>query len=181
MMGLSYDYDIKLCFTSFYKVKIIMEYHLQEQISQDLLGKKISPVFFHTQEEELLDKEIINHKEIKLNKLDIAECDSDSLEIKDLKEILQEIYLKIEDTIIGIDSEEELNLAKEEQKADTQEQIGFSTVYDDSKVININSIVKKKKTIENQSSNIINLESNKGMTKKIEEDDIVVEPMIKKN
>ena len=179
-MGLSYDYNVKLCFTSFYKVKIIMEYHLQEQISRDLLGKTLSPIFFHSQEEELLDKEVMNHKEIKLNKVDILENQSDSHEIKDLKEILQEIYLKIEDSIIGIDSDEELNIAKEEQKAETQEQIGFSTVYDDSKVLNINSIVKKKKPIENQASNMINIDSNLVSKSKTEDDDIVIEPMIKK-
>jgi len=148
-MSIAYDYDIMKCFTCLYKVKIIMEYHLQKLIDKSYFISK--PVFYNIIEEDLLDKELIkDYKSIKVNSDDVEIKDSDNDDIAEIKSILIEVYLKIDDTIEGIETQKEYMLAvqkeKDKKEKEANDQKGeFNSMYDESKLINANCLLKKKR------------------------------------
>lgn len=148
-MSIAYDFDIFKCFTCLYKVKIIMEYHLQKLIDRHYFLSK--PVFYNKEEEDLLEKEKIeDYKSIKVNSDDVEIKETDSDDISEIKSILIEVYLKIDDTIEGIESQKEYLIAvqkekERKEKEENKENGVFNSKYDDSKLINANCLLKKKR------------------------------------
>lgn len=93
-MAICYDFDPSQAFTNFYKTKIIMEYHLQKELDTSTTVNKHPKVFF---EEEIakLNEKSISHLNIKMDLNNVQPGFGDSDEIKELKMILEQIYLKV--------------------------------------------------------------------------------------
>lgn len=99
-MGLCYDFDSQKNLDSFYKAKIILEYHLDKQIQnskiKDFYNEK-NIIFFNKEEEEFISSKYENIKleSIKINMKNIEPLEDDNEDIKELKLIIKEVYIKV--------------------------------------------------------------------------------------
>jgi len=145
-MATAFDFDAKKCLMSFYKTKIIMEYHLKQELKKHNFSKTSDKIKVF---EEDLDLESIptDHKNLNAN---IEVMNSDEIhnelvvKIEDLLElvgIILELNQKIEDVIIDIKDFEKYSKEKEELKQEAK----FTEDYDKSKVVEVNNTLIRKR------------------------------------
>jgi hypothetical protein len=152
-MATAYDFDAKLCLLSYYKTKIIMEYHLKQELTKHNMKN-------------LADRIVVNEQDLNLNSILTTspslrinkeieggyELNSENvLKIEDIEElvsILFELNTKIDDVIIDINDFEKYKKEKEV----LQQENKFTNDYDKSKVIDVTSmgIVRKRQRDDTQ-------------------------------
>ena len=132
----------------YYKTLIIMQYHLNEKIKEKALSIEL------VIDESDLDLESIdeNSNKIYQNKknMELPELKAlakENEDVNDLLEIIDELYLKIEDVIIVIKQQPEFEKEKEKmnkEAQDGQENV-FTQGYDKDNVVDISTTLIKKK------------------------------------
>jgi hypothetical protein len=145
-MATAFDFDSKKCLLSFYKTKIIMEYHLKEELNnlkQNSIGDKIIIREDDLESEEIKMFNLFTNRNV-IDKIAINENLMKNEEIEELYGIITELNMKIEDVIVDINAYEKY-LREKNGQLQTQNQ--FTTDYDTSKLIDVtNSGIVKKRT-----------------------------------
>lgn len=90
-MGMCYDFDAQKSFNCFYRAKIILEYHLQKAADEN--NQKV--VYYNNEEDLLNSNTNIDPDKIIINIEAMKPSIFDSDKVKDLKSILEEVYLKV--------------------------------------------------------------------------------------
>ncbi len=145
-MASAFDFDSKKCLLCYYKTKIIMEYHLQQELIKINFNKLADLIIISDSDMELetikitdpclkLNREIMNHPDL------INDQMMKNEEIEELTSIIQELNIKIDDVIIDITAFE--NYTKEKEKL-SQEENKFQENYDKTKVEDVQRLVKKR-------------------------------------
>jgi hypothetical protein len=154
-MATAFDFDAKKCLMSFYKTKIIMEYHLKQELKKHNFSKTSDKIKVF---EEDLDLESVttDHKNINAN-TEVMNSDEIHNElvvkIEDLLElvgIILELNQKIEDVIIDIKDFEKYSKEKEELKQEAK----FTEDYDKSKVVEVNNTLIRKRPRKEENTEI---------------------------
>lgn len=154
-MATAFDFDSKKCLMSFYKTKIIMEYHLKQELKKHNFSKTSDKIKVF---EEDLDLEVIpaDHKNLNAN-TEVMNSDEIHNElvvkIEDLLElvgIILELNQKIEDVSIDIKDFEKYHKEKEELKQEAK----FTEDYDKSKVVEVNNTLIRKRPRKDENTEI---------------------------
>lgn len=151
-MATAFDFDSKKCLLSYYKTKLIMEYHLKKELEANGFKSISDKIKLH---EEDIDLETITptHANLRTNRdlMQSTEICNESVlkfeEIEELVAIINELNQKMDDVIIDINDFEKY-MSQQKQEAPQQTENKFTTDYDKSKVIDVTSIVKKRKREE---------------------------------
>jgi hypothetical protein len=157
-MATAYDFDPRKCLLSYYKTKIIMEYHLKEElgkIGQVILAAKViinddglaSEFISPTDEKLKSNRDVTQGNE--LNNEELLKHD----DIEELVAIIAELNQKIDDVVIDIN---QMDLYNKEKEVMSEDQNKFTMNYDESKVVDINTtglIRKRQRKDENQDVN----------------------------
>lgn len=140
------DYDPKKCLLAFFKTKVIMEYHLKDKVANHIKGKGID-IDIDIDSNDLVLKEISEQSnKIYINK-QIVESDKmrqlaqEDEEIGNLVDIINDLYLKIEDVITELKEYDKYMTEKKQLNVKNE----FTENYDKDKVIDISSTLVKKK------------------------------------
>jgi hypothetical protein len=152
-MATAYDFDAKLCLLSYYKTKIIMEYHLKEELNKHNLKHLADRIVVNEQDLNLssvltTSTNLRTNKEVEggyeLNSENVLKIE----DIEELVSIISELNQKIDDVIIDINDFEKYKKEKEV----LQQENKFTSDYDKSKVIDVTTlgIVRKRQRDENQ-------------------------------
>lgn len=143
------DFDVKNAMLYFYKTKVIMEYHLNELIKKNKIGIEII-IDEKDLEIESIDRKdkrlLINQKIVQSE--EFKEKCKDKEDIENIIEVLNELYMKIEDVIEEEKVFEEwVTEKKKKMKESSKKEEKFSNDYDKSKVIDISSslVVRAKR------------------------------------
>ena len=143
------DFDVKSAMLYFYKTKVIMEYHLNELVKKEKISSEIII------DEKALEIESIDRKDKRLllnqkivQSEEFKEKFKDKEDIENIIEVLNELYMKIED-VMEEDKvfEEWVTEKKKKMIESSQKEDKFSNDYDMSKVIDISSslVVRAKR------------------------------------
>ena len=153
-MATAFDFDSRKCLLSYYKTKIIMEYHLKQELikvnennlankivikEDDLLSEEIKIINLFTNRS-VVEKLSINNENLLKNE-----------EIEELHAIISELNLKLEDVLVDINEYEKF---LREKNGLQQNQNQFTTDYDKSKLVDVTNlgIVKKRTRVEEKTS-----------------------------
>ena len=155
-MATTYDFDSRKCILSYYKTKIIMEYHLKHElikinlnsiadkivIKEDDLDSEEIKIFNLFTNRNVIEKIPINDENLNKNE-----------EIEELYAIISELNMKIEDVLIDIQDYEKY---MREKNGMQQNQNHFTTDYDKSKLLDVTNlgIVKKRSRQEEKPDQI---------------------------
>lgn len=143
------DFDVKSAMLYFYKTKVIMEYHLNELVKKEKISSEIII------DEKALEIESIDRKDKRLllnqkivQSEEFKEKFKDKEDIENIIEVLNELYMKIED-VMEEDKvfEEWVTEKKKKMIESSKKEDKFSNDYDMSKVIDISSslVVRAKR------------------------------------
>ena len=143
------DFDVKSAMLYFYKTKVIMEYHLNELVKKEKISSEIII------DEKALEIESIDRKDKRLllnqkivQSEEFKEKFKDKEDIENIIEVLNELYMKIED-VMEEDKvfEEWVTEKKKKMIESSKKEDKFSNDYDMSKVIDISSslVVRTKR------------------------------------
>ena len=143
------DFDVKSAMLYFYKTKVIMEYHLNELVKKEKISSEIII------DEKALEIESIDRKDKRLllnqkivQSEEFKEKFKDKEDIENIIEVLNELYMKIED-VMEEDKvfEEWVTEKKKKMIESSKNKDKFSNDYDMSKVIDISSslVVRAKR------------------------------------
>ena len=143
------DFDVKSAMLYFYKTKVIMEYHLNELVKKEKISSEIII------DEKALEIESIDRKDKRLllnqkivQSEEFKEKFKDKEDIENIIEVLNELYMKIED-VMEEDKvfEEWVTEKKKKMIESSKNEDKFSNDYDMSKVIDISSslVVRAKR------------------------------------
>ena len=143
------DFDVKSAMLYFYKTKVIMEYHLNELVKKEKISSEIII------DEKALEIESIDRKDKRLllnqkivQSEEFKEKCKDKEDIENIIEVLNELYMKIEDVIEEEKVFEEWVTEKKKKMIESsKKEEKFSNDYDKSKVIDISSslVVRAKR------------------------------------
>ena len=143
------DFDVKNAMLYFYKTKVIMEYHLNELIKKNKIGIEII-IDEKDLEIESIDRKdkrlLINQKIVQSE--EFKEKCKDKEDIENIIEVLNELYMKIEDVIEEEKVFEEwVTEKKKKMMESSKKEEKLSNDYDKSKVIDISSslVVRAKR------------------------------------
>ena len=143
------DFDVKSAMLYFYKTKVIMEYHLNELVKKEKISSEIII------DEKALEIESIDRKDKRLllnqkivQSEEFKEKFKNKEDIENIIEVLNELYMKIED-VMEEDKvfEEWVTEKKKKMIESSKKEDKFSNDYDMSKVIDISSslVVRAKR------------------------------------
>ena len=143
------DFDVKSAMLYFYKTKVIMEYHLNELVKKEKISSEIII------DEKALEIESIDRKDKRLllnqkivQSEEFKEKFKDKEDIENIIEVLNELYMKIEDVMEEDKVFEEWVTEKKKKMIEiSKKEDKFSNDYDMSKVIDISSslVVRAKR------------------------------------
>lgn len=143
------DFDVKSAMLYFYKTKVIMEYHLNELVKKEKISSEIiiDEKALETESIDRKDKRLLLNQKI-VQSEEFKEKFKDKEDIENIIEVLNELYMKIED-VMEEDKvfEEWVTEKKKKMIESSKKEDKFSNDYDMSKVIDISSslVVRAKR------------------------------------
>jgi hypothetical protein len=136
-MATVFDFDSRKCLLCYYKTKVILEYHLKNELATNNhpMADKI------TINESDLDLEAINPDKVVFFKEVLEACtECINEDIAELVDLLGVIYVKVEDMIIDIKQ-----FAKYAEEAKQEEvKLQFDQEFDKTKAIDVTNLIKKR-------------------------------------
>jgi hypothetical protein len=145
-MATTFDFDSRKCLLSYYKTKIIMEYHLKQELIKINLNSIADKIVIREDDLESQEIKIFNlftNRNV-IEKIPINDENlSKNEDIEELHAIISELNMKIEDVLVDIQDYEKY---MREKSGLQQNQNQFTTDYDKSKLVDVTNlgIVKKR-------------------------------------